>query len=239
MKMSVIGCSPAWPNPGAPTRLPHRALRRTARRLRPGVLPRLRQRGGGGRTSMRSRSPTSISTTGGSRPVGVGGHVSLGRIGSSAIAPSSGCTRVAGRSWKTSASGSASGTCSIASSPSTRDPPKNRSGGGFEVVPMRLRTTPSRRTGSGSRPTVWRRSPYPRQRPERATGELAEDFRPPSSARPRLRAASTMDLFGRPQRRGGARAAWTKRSGCFSRIVRPTHAPPGVERARDGLEIDL
>ena len=238
-----------------PLGLPPRALRRAApRRLRPGRAAASPPAGGVAERRCDRDHPLPSRPLGRSRPVGVGRHVSLGRIGRDRRSPRAlGAPGWPGRSWRTSASGSASGTCSIASSPSTSTRPKSRSWlRGSRWCPCGSRTTPSRRTGSGSRADGVTIAYSGDSGPSERLAELARDSdlficEATLDARCRRRPSS-----GPPERRRGARGSCGLRNeaaaahassgrarrataGCRTGTRRPRDravAPHGSHRAR-------
>ena len=113
VKLTVVGCSPAWPNPGGAqsgylARGRRHACCSTAG---PGVLARLREREAVAAPSTRSRSRTSTSTTGATSCRG-SGATTFGPGARRADSRSSGCRRAAARCSRSSASSSARRRCS-------------------------------------------------------------------------------------------------------------------------------
>ncbi len=244
MKFTVIGCSPAWPNPGGAHSgyvLEH-ALESPARRLRAG---RPGASAGGGRLAARRCDrdhPFPSRPLGRSRPVGVGRDVPGGRRGDRRAPGALGACRRA--------------RCAGAVREPVRVPGHVRPGvhrqrvrrrnepftaAGFEVTPFRLPHYTLETYGfrlSGGR--VDDRL-LGRQRPERA------------ARRPRTRLGSVR-LRGNPrprrrrrpaartsQRRGGDRGGRRGRCEALLLTHRPAElaVPPGVERAYDGLELEV
>ena len=113
-----------------PRRCPFRLPRRAA--LSDGLLvdcgPGVLSHGCGsetaGRTSTRSRSPTSISTTGATSCRGSGARCTAPAASRSTSDPSSGCTPEDGTCWSSSVSASGSGTCSTGCSRSRSTSPR-------------------------------------------------------------------------------------------------------------------
>ena len=241
VKLTVVGCSPAWPNPGgaqsgylieaegpAPPRLRARRAAAPAQHWR------------AGRRSTRSRSRTSTSIIGATSCRGCGAP-QFGPA-SELPRPSCGCRPVAEGASRSSARSSGAPTCSRRAF----DVHEYADGEAFEAAGSRvtrdarpaLRDARLRLSCLGQRHDA---GVLGRQRPERRAAGSRTRRRRSSSARRRCSRRTPRAVhaaISRPRKRGRVQRSGAKR---LLLTHRPAERPleNGYEQAYDGFELDL